>query len=73
MLEDVRHAGRVGRRGGKEDREAVVVVGALDVDVPRAGPLVTQLDVGAEALEGLASHDCVAADRARSCVCHVNS
>ena len=73
VLEDVRDACRVHRRRGEADREAVVVVGAFDVDVPRAGLLMLELDVrGFEPFEGLSAGDRVAADGALGPQCHVN-
>src|ERR1700704_1461544 len=58
VLEDVGDAGVVLGHGGEKYGERVVVIGALDVDVPRAGPLVLELVVGAfEALEPLATQD----------------
>src|SRR2546429_189246 len=47
VLEDVSDAGGVARRSGKENREAVVVVGTFDMDVARPGPLVLQLEIRA--------------------------
>ena len=63
MLEDVRDPGGVAGGRRKEDGEAVVVVRALDMDVPRAGALMLELQVRAfEALERLTADDRVAAD-----------
>jgi len=69
-------SGGVGWRRGKENREPVVVVRGLDVDVARPGGLVLQLEVSAvESLQGFAAPDRIPADRvycSRFCFCHVN-
>ncbi len=76
MLEDVGDPGGVAGRGGKENREAVVVVRTFNVDVARARGLVLELEVRAlESFEGFAPGDRVAADRVdfvRRGSCHVN-
>ena len=73
MLEDVRDSGRIRWRRGKENREPVVVVGSLDVDVACARALVLELEVVAfEPVERFASCDRVACDLTRSGLCHVN-
>ena len=76
VLQDVGDSGGVGWRRGKENREPVVVVRGLDVDVARPGGLVLQLEVSpVESLEGFAARDRVPADRvycSRFCFCHVN-
>ena len=74
MLEDVRDACGVSRHCGKENAEGVVVVFGLDVDVPGAGAVVLELEVGAvEPVERLPAADGIAADRfdgGVSCLCH---
>ncbi len=70
MLEDVGDAGGVLGHGREEDREGVVVVLGLNVDVSRPGAIVLELQVGAfQALEGFATPDGVPADgsEARGC------
>ena len=67
VLEDVRNARRIGGRGGEENGERIVVIGAFDVDVASASPIVLQLDERSfESLQWLASLDGVAPDGAHA-------
>ncbi len=74
MLQDVRDTCVVLRNGRKEDRERVVVVAALDVDVAGAGAFVHELQVRTvELFEGFATPDGVSAEgfnAAFRCLCH---
>ena len=64
VLEDVRDPAGILRHSWKEDGEGVVVVGALDVNVPCAGVLVLQFQVRAlEPFEPFSAKDRVSTDR----------
>jgi hypothetical protein len=58
VLEDVGDTGVIFRNRRKENREGVVVVRALDVDVPGSCALVFELQVGAvEPVQALPAQD----------------
>ena len=73
MLQDVGNPRGVAGRSWKKDGEAVVVVWAVDMNVPRACARVQQLDVSTfDSLQRLAARDRVAAESAHRGRGHVN-